>query len=81
MSVHVKEVGGRLKDSLAVALHLSEETLPSKIDISLKSSYLRRERERARTDSDAYLAPFSVLNQHIRRRKRSHYMMVVLSKL
>lgn len=37
--------------------------------------------ERERTDSDAYLAPFSVLNQHIRRRKRSHYMMVVLSKL
>lgn len=77
MSVHVQEVGGRLKDSPAVALHLSEETLPSKIDVSLKSSYLRRER----TDSDAYLAPFSVLNQHIRRRKRSHYMMVVFSKL
>lgn len=44
VSVHVKEVGGRLKDSPAVAPHLSEETLPSKIDVSLKSSY-RRERE------------------------------------
>lgn len=44
-------------------------------------SQIKLSTERERTDSDAYLAPFSVLNQHIRRRKRSHYMMVVLSKL
>lgn len=50
--MNVREVGGRSKDSPAVALHLSEGKLLSKT-ASLKSMM-----ERDRTNSDGYLALF-----------------------